>query len=94
MKQNKPQELLLARQTMLERIDKLLSVFVLQKVENLVLGAWGCGVFQNRPEDVAEYFAHYLTNGGKYANCFCNIVFAVYDRSKNKENISVFEKIM
>jgi uncharacterized protein (TIGR02452 family) len=94
MKQNKPQELLLARQTMLERIDKLLSVFVLQKVENLILGAWGCGVFQNKPEDVAEYFANYLVNGGKYANCFRTIVFAVFDRSKNKENINVFEKML
>jgi hypothetical protein len=48
---------------------------------------------QNKPEDVAEYFANYLMNGGKYANCFRNIVFAVFDRSKNRENISVFEKI-
>ncbi|KAA6335090.1 hypothetical protein EZS27_016651 [termite gut metagenome] len=91
MKQNKPQELLLARQTMLNRIDKLLSVFVLQNVENLILGAWGCGVFQNKPEDVAGYFADYLVKSGKYANCFNHIVFAVYDRSKNKENISAMK---
>jgi uncharacterized protein (TIGR02452 family) len=94
MRQNKPQELLLAKQTMLARMDKLLSVFVLQKVENLVLGAWGCGVFQNKPEDVAGYFANYLVKDGKYANCFRNIVFAVFDRSKNKENISAFEKML
>lgn len=93
MKQNKPEELLLAEQTMLSRMDKLLSIFVIQKVENLILGAWGCGVFQNNPTDIARYFAHYLRNNGKYANCFRNILFAVFDRSKNKENSSVFEKL-
>jgi len=79
-----------AEQVMMSRMDKLLSVFVLEGVDNLILGAWGCGVFRNQPEDVARYFAYYLINGGKYAKCFKNIIFAVYDSSKKQENINAF----
>ncbi|MCL1937437.1 MAG: TIGR02452 family protein [Candidatus Azobacteroides sp.] len=93
IKQNNPLELSQVEQTMLSRIDKMLSVFVLQKVEKVILGAWGCGVFQNKPEDVAAYFAHYLTQAGKYGKCFREIVFAVFDKSRNQENIRAFEKV-
>jgi uncharacterized protein (TIGR02452 family) len=75
--QNKPEEMALVEPTMLSRIDKILSVFVLQKVEKLILGAWGCGVFRNKPE-------------GKYGKCFREIVFAVFDKSRNRENIRAF----
>ncbi len=94
MKQNnRPDELASAREVMLNRIDKLLSVFVLQGVDNLILGAWGCGVFRNEPKDVAHYFAYYLLNNGKYAKCFNKITFAVFDRSKNGENINGFKQV-
>lgn len=79
-----------AEQTMMSRMDKLLSIFVSQEVDNLILGAWGCGVFRNQPEDVAHYFAHYLLNDGKYAKCFKNIIFAVFDTGKKQENINAF----
>jgi len=92
--QHKPSELSQVKQTMLSRIDKMLSVFVLQKVEKLILGAWGCGIFQNNSEDVANYFAYYLTQKGKYAKCFQEIVFAIFDRSKNQENAKAFESII
>jgi len=90
---NNPSELRQVEQTMLRRIDKILSVFVLQGVEKLILGAWGCGVFQNKPEDVATYFAHYLTRNGKYVKCFREIVFAVFDKSRNRENVGAFENV-
>lgn len=87
---NRPDEKAKAEQVMMIRMDKLLSVFVLQGADNLILGAWGCGVFRNHPEDIARYFAHYLLNGGKYAKCFNNIIFAVLDASKKQENIQAF----
>ena len=90
---NKPSELTQVEQTMLSRIDKMLAVFVLQKVEKLILGAWGCGVFQNKPEDVAAYFAHYLMGKGKYVKCFREIIFAVFDKTQNRENIIAFEGV-
>lgn len=90
---NRYDELKKSEQVMLERIDKLLSVFLLQGVEKLILGAWGCGVFKNDPKDIARYFAHYFTKNGAYASAFKHIVFAVFDRSKTLENIRAFENV-
>lgn len=92
MEQNNPAELSAAERTMLSRMDKVLATFVHHNVENLVLGAWGCGVFRNDPRDIARYFAGYLTREGKYAKCFRKVVFAVFDRSKNQENINTFRE--
>lgn len=93
IKQNSIADLPLVEQTMLQRMDKVLAIFVANGIENLVLGAWGCGVFQNEPKDIAGYFAYYLTNKGKYSKAFRNILFAVLDRSKEQENIVAFEEV-
>jgi uncharacterized protein (TIGR02452 family) len=92
IKQNNISELVLVEQTMLQRMDKVLAIFVANGIESLVLGAWGCGVFQNEPKDIAGYFAHFLLNNGKYSKAFKTILFAVLDRSKEQENIAAFEK--
>ena len=39
-----------------QRIYKLLTLCANEGEENLILGAWGCGVFQNDPEWMAETF--------------------------------------
>ncbi len=90
---NRSDELSKAKNTMLNRIDKMLAVFYINGVKNLILGAWGCGVFRNNPNDIAGYFAHFLINEGKYSKCFDNIIFAVYSKGKKRENISDFENI-
>ncbi len=76
---------------MLVRAEKLLSIAYLKGYQHLVLGAWGCGVFQNNPSDVAGYFAQLLTKGGLFENRFQRIVFAVLSRKDN--NIAPFEKL-
>jgi len=93
MKQTNPSELPYVEQTMLGRIDKMLTVFVLHNVEALVLGAWGCGVFQNTPHDIARYFATFLTGNGMHAQAFSQITFAIYDRSPNQENFNAFREV-
>ena len=90
---NKPEEMELVEQTMLQRMDKLLSLFVYYNIRRLLLGAWGCGVFQNDASQIAQWFAHYLKEGGKYHRCFDEVCFAVYDRSKTQENITAFEEV-
>jgi uncharacterized protein (TIGR02452 family) len=90
MQQSNPAELVYVEQTMLSRIDKMLALFAIHNVKNLILGAWGCGVFQNNPHDIARYFVSFLTGNGKYAGCFHKIVFAVYDRTQNQENFNAF----
>lgn len=43
-----------------------------------MLGAWGCGVFQNDPAEVAEAFRALLA--GRFAGVFERVVFGILDR--------------
>ncbi len=78
---NKPKEMRRVEEVMLQRIDKMLGLFAEKGCENLILGAWGCGVFRNNPEDITNYFKQFLKQGGKYEGVFNTIVFAVLDRN-------------
>ena len=71
------------------RADYVLAVAKHQAPKNLVLGAWGCGVFCNPPEQVAAAFAQSLRQP-EFADCFERIVFAVYDRSPGKAVFKAF----
>ena len=68
--------------TMQGRVDKLLALFAHQKAEILVLGAWGCGVFQNEPEQIAELFYSALRT--KYEGVFKHVEFAVLSKNTDK----------
>eukprot|EP01126_Amoeba_proteus_P013220 TRINITY_DN1556_c0_g1_i11.p1 TRINITY_DN1556_c0_g1~~TRINITY_DN1556_c0_g1_i11.p1 ORF type:complete len:150 (-),score=25.97 TRINITY_DN1556_c0_g1_i11:85-534(-) len=63
---------------MLERMDRVLAIAALNSHVQLVLGAWGCGVFGNDPNDVALMWRKFLV-AGKYQYTFEKIVFAVPD---------------
>ncbi len=76
---------------MLKRTEKLLSIAYVQGYKTLVLGAWGCGVFRQDPEKVAQYFAHFLCAGGLFENCFEKVVFAVL--SRDEKNILPFQEL-
>jgi uncharacterized protein (TIGR02452 family) len=60
------------------------------KVLALVLGAWGCGVFQNDPVQAAAMFHEYLRPGGQFAGRFRKVVFSVYDKSRSQDAIGAF----
>lgn len=64
--------------TMERRIDMVLAIAKVHEYETLVLGAWGCGVFQNDPEMVARLFDEALN--GKYKGQFKKVIFAVYTK--------------
>eukprot|EP01126_Amoeba_proteus_P013222 TRINITY_DN1556_c0_g1_i6.p1 TRINITY_DN1556_c0_g1~~TRINITY_DN1556_c0_g1_i6.p1 ORF type:complete len:358 (-),score=71.98 TRINITY_DN1556_c0_g1_i6:85-1158(-) len=64
--------------SMLERMDRVLAIAALNSHVQLVLGAWGCGVFGNDPNDVALMWRKFLV-AGKYQYTFEKIVFAVPD---------------
>lgn len=70
------------------RIEKILTIAQHHNHRNLVLGAWGCGVFRNSPNHVSHYFKDVLEQGWD----FDNIIFAVYDNSTNLENYTSFKK--
>jgi uncharacterized protein (TIGR02452 family) len=54
----------------------------------VVLGAWGCGVFRNDPEMVAELFAGALR--GRFAGVFDVVAFAVLDGTADGSTIRPF----
>ncbi|GIW81946.1 MAG: TIGR02452 family protein [Gemmatales bacterium] len=75
---------------MKRRIDKVLAIAAKHGHVALVLGAWGCGVFGNDPETIAELFARAFHN--EFSGVFERVVFAILDRSSNKQIIGPFER--
>ena len=73
------------RQVMTERIRRILDLAAKEKVEVLILGAFGCGAFKNPPEVVADIFASLIKNYN-----FETVEFAVFCRNDTK-NYDVFE---
>lgn len=92
MMQNKRSELSKVDDAMLLRMDKMLGLFVEKGVKHLVLGAWGCGVFRNNPEDVVRYFKHFLKDGGKYEHAFERVRFSVLD-TNNRGTFECFKTL-
>ena len=76
-----------------ERIVLVLRLAVAQGCEALVLGAWGCGVFRNKPEKVAELFGEVLLRTGEFANAFEYISFSIPENRKNPVNSLAFERV-
>ncbi|MBW5485332.1 TIGR02452 family protein [Streptomyces bambusae] len=60
------------------RAERVLETAVLHDYRLLVLGAWGCGVFQNDPAEVAGAFRTLLE--GRFADAFDHVVFGILDR--------------
>jgi len=73
---------------MRRRIRKVLAIALHHGHQSIVLGAWGCGVFQNDPKDIAGYFKEILE--GEFHNKFTKIVFAIY--SRNERFITPFQE--
>lgn len=74
--------------TLVRRIDMVLTISKLYQHDTLVLGAWGCGVFDNDPVQVAELFEEALKT--KYKGQFKNVTFAIY--SKEERFINPFQE--
>ncbi|MFJ9537482.1 TIGR02452 family protein [Streptomyces sp. NPDC101225] len=59
------------------RAERVLETAVAHGYRRLVLGAWGCGVFQNDPAQVAAAFRGLLGPGGRFEH----IAFGILDRT-------------
>jgi uncharacterized protein (TIGR02452 family) len=73
---------------MTARITRALAICAAEGHSNLVLGAWGCGVFGNDPEVVARAFG--LELEGAFAGVFEEVIFAVLDWSEERRFIRPF----
>ena len=65
---------------MKRRIEKVLSIALEHNHDTIVLGAWGCGVFKNDPNDISKYFKDVINS--KFKNEFKKVVFAIYTREE------------
>lgn len=71
------------------RCTAILKVAAKYDTEILILGAFGCGVFKNNPNDVAWMFKQLLSK--TFAGVFKKVVFAIPQGDKNMES---FEQII
>ena len=77
-----------------EAIDgRILTIIYLANkfnIETLVLGAFGCGVFNNDPEYIAKSFMKQIK---QYSNTK-NIIFAIPYSNHNKSNFLAFDSVL
>ena len=74
-----------------KRLCRILDVAALNGAEVVVLGAFGCGAYQNKPEVVARAAKDVLP---EYLHAFKIIEFAVYCPPQNDTNFKVFKRVL
>ena len=74
------------RKVLNSRVQFLLDVAEREKVHTLILGAWGCGVFGQDPEEVAYTFKNNLPKRN-----IRKVVFAI--PAGNNKNFETFNKV-
>lgn len=92
VKDNEPANIERILPTMASRIDKVLAVAMAHGYKQLVLGAWGCGVFRNDSVAVAGLYEEALLGEGTYANTFHCVTFAVLDSTADETIIRPFQR--
>ena len=88
VKQKEPQKVHLIELTNRERARKFLWIANKENHKTLILGAWGCGVFQNDPKEIAQIFNKLLK--GEFANCFERVIMAIYDITPKQKVYNAF----
>ncbi len=73
-----------AAEVLQSRVEYVLALAAAEGATDLVLGAWGCGVFRNGPGDVAASFHHHLVGHANWAAHFERIIFAVFDTLRDQ----------
>ncbi|MFF4345944.1 TIGR02452 family protein [Streptomyces sp. NPDC001530] len=73
------------------RAERVLETAAAQGYRRLVLGAWGCGVFQNDPVQVAAAFKGLLVKG-RFEGHFDHVVFGILDRTAGQSTRNAFDQ--
>ena len=74
-----------------KRLIRMLEVSLLMGRDSLILGAFGCGAFMNKPQVVAQAYKNVIKD---YLYAFKNIEFAVYCSPKDDTNYKMFERVL
>lgn len=80
----------MVEETMVRRIRIMCRAAIENGYKVMVLGAWGCGAFGNKPENVSEYFKRVLVDEG-LDRYFDEICFAIYGKEDGR-NITEFRR--
>ena len=75
----------------IKRGRKILEAAVAYKNEIVILGAFGCGAFMNKPEVVANAYKQIIE---EFKNAFETIEFAVYCSPRDESNFRIFSDIL
>lgn len=72
-----------------KKIERICQIAIENGHYNIILGAWGCGVFNNDPRRIVRYFWEVLQN---YRGYFREVIFAI--PNKKSENFQLFAKFI
>ncbi len=96
VEKKEPENIPFIGEIMEKRIQLILALAAYRGHNAVVLGAFGCGVFKNNPENVAGYFADCFYdkagNPSGFSFLFSHVTFAVLDRSKTKNTYRIFSQ--
>ncbi len=73
------------------RIHRVLEVARSFRHDAIVLGAWGCGAFENDPIRTAQDFRHALE--GPFSGFFSDVAFAITDWSPGRRFLGPFREV-
>jgi uncharacterized protein (TIGR02452 family) len=98
-KEDNPKEILDSYDViMMDKMRLMFDMALQNGCKNIILGAWGCGVFSNNPVNIASMFEEVMMKrknrvDSTYHECFENIIFAVInDHNSVGDNYDVFSK--
>ncbi len=74
-----------------KRLRRILEVALSEGCDTIILGAFGCGAYQNNPEVVALASRKVIAD---YLHAFKNIEYAVYCPPNDDRNYRVFESVL
>ena len=74
-----------------KRLRRILDVALLNESEVVILGAFGCGAFANKPDIVARAAKNVIE---EYKYAFVTIEFAIYCSPWDMENYNVFSRVL
>ena len=73
------------------KIKAIIESAVENNVDNLILGAYGCGAFGNDPQMVSKIFKKILIDE-KYFKYFLNVHFAIFSMPHETKNLDQFRE--
>lgn len=74
-----------------KRLSRILDIAAAAGDEVVILGAFGCGAFENNPEVVVRAAKNVI---GKYKKHFETIEFAVYCSPRDERNYEIFKRVL